>query len=41
MTDQPTLSGDEIAALMGREEPSARQDGPSREPRPFSFGSGS
>ncbi|HEY0327197.1 MAG TPA: FliM/FliN family flagellar motor switch protein [Allosphingosinicella sp.] len=41
MTDQPILSGDEIAALMGREEPSARQDGASRDPRPFSFGSGS
>ena len=41
MTEQPILSGDEIAALMGREEPSAHQDGPSRDPRPFSFGSGS
>jgi flagellar motor switch protein FliM len=40
MTEQPILSGDEIAALMGREEPSARQEGKG-EPRPFSFGSGS
>jgi flagellar motor switch protein FliM len=40
MTDQPTLSGDEIAALMNElHEPPARSEGASATPRPFAFGS--
>lgn len=42
MTDQPTLSGEEIAALMNREEPRAQGGGGGGggQPRAFSFGSG-
>ncbi|MGZ8348557.1 MAG: flagellar motor switch protein FliM [Allosphingosinicella sp.] len=40
MTDQPTLSGDEIAALMTElHEQPAKAEGPSATPRPFAFGS--
>ncbi|WP_129794311.1 flagellar motor switch protein FliM [Sphingosinicella sp. CPCC 101087] len=40
MTEPPTLSGDEIAALMNElHEPPAKPEGASHSPRPFAFGS--
>lgn len=40
MTDQTTLSGEEIEALMGRGAPAAGRGGSGTEPRSFTFGSG-
>jgi len=40
MTDQTTLSGEEIEALMGRGGPVAGRGGSGTEPRSFTFGSG-
>lgn len=40
MTDQTTLSGEEIEALMGRGGPAPGKGGPPSEPRSFTFGSG-
>jgi flagellar motor switch protein FliM len=40
MTEPPTLSGDEIAALMNElHEPPTKTEGVSHSPRPFAFGS--